>query len=210
MGKKELKESFFQESAQVFKLLSSPIRLKLLNYISFCPRTVEGCADRFNQSIQNTSLHLIALAKAGILSVEKHKNFRIYSLQEKNVLDLISSQLIAGSRTLLKDDLYWKESLDNLARVIRTQKVSLIDLREEAEISYIPVTNAIPFHDNPSKLKTFLQDFDSHRPLVFFCRGTWCERMTSSVEAANRLRYNAKGAGLSALQLEKLNFQLAN
>jgi len=210
MGKKELKENFFKESAQIFKLLSSPIRLKLINYISFCPRTVESCADRFDQSIQNTSLHLISLAKAGILSVEKHKNFRIYSLQEKNVLDLISSQLIAGSRPLLKDDLYWKESLNNLVQEVRTQKVSLIDLREKDEISYIPVASAIPYHDRPSKLKAFLQDFDSNRPLVFFCRGAWCERMSSTVETGNRLRYNAKGAGLSALQLEKLHFQLTN
>ncbi|MBG59735.1 MAG: hypothetical protein CMJ16_04685 [Peredibacter sp.] len=210
MGRKELKESFFQESAQIFKLLSSPIRLKLINYISFCPRTVESCADRFNQSIQNTSLHLIALAKAGILSVEKHKNFRIYSLQEKNVLDLISSQLIAGSRPLLKDDLYWKEGLDSLAQGIKTQKVSLIDLREEAEISYIPVITAIPYHGKPSHLKTFLQDFNPKKPLVFFCRGSWCERMTSSVEAANRIKYNVKGAGFSALQLEMLNLNLAN
>ncbi len=210
MKQKDLKESFFEESAQVFKLLSSPIRLKLINYISYCPRSVENCAEKFGQSAQNISLHLQALKKVGILEVKKVKNYRIYSLAEKRVLQMLACDLIATPRSILPRDKMWDSDLQSLAMDVINERVRLIDLREPEEALFIPVAKAFELDPNETNLKSFLESIPPRQELVFFCRGNWCERMALTVKKASKFRPNIKGAGLNCLQLERLNSMIQN
>lgn len=196
------KNEYFEDMARVFKLLGSPIKLKLINYISFCPRTVEECARKFDQSVQNISLHLIALHKAGVLDVEQIKNFRYYSLSSNHVVQIVSKALLSDPRTLLPEELLWKDSEKDLLKGISKKRIHLIDLRDNEESSYIPLKGAIRYDGKVSQLVDFLKSLPKHDQLVFVCKGRMCERLAASVEAAANAHLNAKGLPLSAGELK--------
>lgn len=195
--------------SRIFKLLGSPIKLRLFNYISFCPRTVEDCAKKFNQSVQNISLHLIALAKADILEVEQIKNFRYYSLTPHPVVQIVSKALLADNRTLLPKEKLWNKSIPELVKGIENKKIILIDLRDLDETSYIPVEGAVHFEGKIPQLVEFLKALPKKEVFVFFCKGRMCERLAESVEAADKADFNVKGLPLSAMELRDLSHFLS-
>jgi DNA-binding transcriptional ArsR family regulator len=197
------RNEFFDEMARTFKLLGTPIKLKLLNYISFCPRTVEDCANKFDQSVQNISLHLIALAKAEILDVEQIKNYRYYSLSSNRIVHVVSKALLADPRSLLSEDLLWTGSYSDLAKDMKSNKVVIIDLRDKDEASYLPVDKALLFDEKLSQLLSFLETVPTSKSLIFFCKGRMCERLSAAVEIANHANLNVKGLALSANELKE-------
>src|SRR5690606_21498904 len=202
------RELFFEESAKLFKLLSSPIRLKLINFISFCPRTVEDCANKFGQSVQNISLHLISLSKGGVLEVSQVKNYRYYSLAENKLVQVVTRALAADNRALLPDELLWNQPQKDLLQALKRKKLMVIDLRDDDEVSYIPLENTIRFTCKLSELPAFLKKFRHDQDLVFICKGRMCERLAAAVEAATSLNYKAKGLPLSASELKELSSHL--
>ncbi|MFP5386194.1 MAG: ArsR/SmtB family transcription factor [Bacteriovoracia bacterium] len=208
MNKYKQKEEFFETNANLFKVLSSPIRLKLINYISFCPRTVEECAHRFDQSIQNISLHLITLTKANILEVEQVKNFRYYSLSNSEVVHLVSKILASNDQTLLSNELIWQGNHDELVKQVKNKKVTLVDLRQIDESNYIPINGVLHFEDTLTKISSFLEPLPKKRPLLFFCKGRMCERLAEAVELAVESNFNVKGLPLSAFELTELGMKL--
>lgn len=197
------KNDFFEEMARTFKLLGSPIKLKLLNYISFCPRTVEDCAKKFDQSVQNISLHLIALAKANILEVEQIKNYRYYSLSSNRIVQVVNKALLADPQTLLSEDKLWTNSNADLIKGIKDNKIVLIDLRDGDEASYLPVGKSLHFEDKLTQLANYLKTLPKDKPLVFFCKGRMCERLAEGVEIASSAHSNVKGLALSANELNE-------
>lgn len=203
------KNEYFEDMSRIFKLLGSPIKLRLLNYISFCPRTVEDCAKKFNQSIQNISLHLISLAKADILEVEQIKNFRYYSLSSHPVVQVVSKALLADPRTLLSEEKLWNKSHSELMKGIESKKIILIDLRDLDEASYIPLEGAVHFEAKISHLLEFLETLPKKELFVFLCKGRMCERLAEAVEVASKADFNVKGLPLSAMELNELS-QLLN
>lgn len=203
MSVNKKRNDFFDETARTFKLLGSPIKLKLLNYISFCPRTVEDCAKKFDQSVQNISLHLISLAKAEILDVEQIKNYRYYSLSSNRIVQVVSKALLADSRSLLPEDLIWAGSYSDLAKDIKNNKIVIIDLRDKDEASYLPVDKALQFDGKLSQLLSFLETIPKSKSLIFFCKGRMCERLTEAVELVNSVHRNVKGLALSANELKE-------
>lgn len=197
------RNEFFEESARVFKLLGSPIKLKLLNYISFCPRTVEDCAKKFDQSVQNISLHLIALAKAEILDVEQIKNYRYYSLSSNRIVQVVSKALLSDPRSLLPEELIWTGSYSDIVDGIEMDKLVIIDLRDKDESSYLPIHKSLHFDEKLTHLLSFLESIPKSKSLVFFCKGRMCERLTEAVELANNAKFKVKGLALSAVELRE-------
>lgn len=202
MNVNKIRNEYFEEMASTFKLLSSPVKLKLINFISFCPRSVEDCAHKFNQSVQNISLHLITLAKAGILDVDKVKNYRYYSLSSNPIAELVSNALMVDSRTLLSEELLYENDYSFLANEIINNKVKLIDLRSSDEASYLPVNKTLHFTENLSSITNLLNKVPKSKPLVFFCKGRMCERLYEAVSLASGTRQNVKGLALSAAELK--------
>lgn len=197
------RNEFFEESARTFKLLGSPIKLKLLNYISFCPRTVEDCAKKFDQSVQNISLHLIALAKAEILEVEQIKNYRYYSLSSNSIVQVVSKALLSDPRSLLPEENLWKGNYSDLVKDVKSKKIVLVDLRDKDESSYLPVNYALHFDAKLSELIPFMKTIPKSKVVIFFCKGRMCERLTEAVELANNSNLNVKGLALSANEIKE-------
>ncbi len=189
----------FNEMAQLFKILSSPNRLKLLNFISFCPRKVEECVTNMEMSYQNTSLHLIALANAGLLDCEKIKNSRYYFLKNPEILDLIYENKFSSQYCSLPSSFMWEDSISRLSHLVQNEEVYLVDLRTIEESSFIPVPFVFNFPD-----KQFEKFASEKKKAVVFCRGPWCLRMAEGVNKFRNLGIDALGAGFTAIQLRQL------
>lgn len=203
MSTNKKKNDFYEESARTFKLLGSPVKLKLLNYVSFCPRTVEDCAEKFCQSVQNISLHLIALAKAGVLDVEQIKNYRYYSLSNNRIAQVVSKAILSDPRALLPDELIWSGPYSDIVSGIELDKLVIIDLRDKDESSYLPINKSLHFDAKLTHLLSFLGSIPKSKTLVFICKGRMCERLAEAVELANDANYKVKGLPLSAMELRE-------
>lgn len=198
------RELFFEDFAKVFKVLSSPVRLKLFNFISFSPRTVEDCAIKFNQSNQNMSLHLMSMLKAGILQVEQIKNFRFYSLAESGLPQQINQMLLTSQVQLVDSHLEASHDFEKMAKAALAGRVSLIDLREHSERAYLPFPHSYHFDGSLKDISEYLKKEGlAKKELVLFCKGRMCERLASF---ANGLapKYNIKTLSLSSFELEDL------
>ncbi|MCO4755260.1 MAG: hypothetical protein KC478_12315 [Bacteriovoracaceae bacterium] len=202
------KNEQYSDCAQLFKTLASPIRLQLINFISFAPRTVESCAIQFNQSSQNISLHLLAMAKVGILKVSRFKNYRIYSLAKVEVLQLISQELKLSQRYLAEKELFFRGNPSEAMELINQRNTTLIDLRRVEERDYIPLKYAVPFEDKSTALKKFVKDLPNMKLVLFVCRGQLCERLSESVKIVSKLNLKTVGLPFNALELRELAFAM--
>jgi DNA-binding transcriptional ArsR family regulator len=199
---------FFEQAASTFKLLGSPTKLKLINYISFCPRTVEDCAKKFNQSVQNISLHLLALAKADILEVEQIKNYRFYSLSSNKIVQVVTKALLSDPEALLPVDLLWTHTHRELVKGVKSKKIVLVDLRDREEASYLPMKKSFHFEEDLSQLVSYLKTLPRAEQLVLFCKGRMCERLAEAVEIAKGAHFRVRGLPLAAIELKELSHHL--
>lgn len=196
-----IKNTYFEDKANLFKVLGSPVKLKLLQYISFAPRTVEDCANKFSQSIQNISLHLIALKRASILDVRQVKNYRYYYLVDSSLGNLIHDALEFNPKTILPEELISEFTLKELTKRVKAGKLALIDLRDAEESSYLPVAGAITYSGPLSQLPKFLERFPAKSEFVFICKGKMCERLAEAVLLCESKKIKVKAGIFSAKEL---------
>ena len=209
MRTQEKKNDLLNREASFFKILSSPHRLQLLNFISFAPRTVEDCSQRIGQSIQNTSLHLKVLANAGIVSADKVKNFNFYSIQKGSASTHLFSHLDSPHFSLFPSELICSQGLESLVSAVKKGEIRLVDLRGSEERLFINIPHAIVFDQKVERLPSFLQShFSKKESLVFFCRGRICTRLLESTEISIKEGYNVKALPLSAIGLSSLSLEL--
>lgn len=204
MNIEQTREMFFEDHAKMFKVLSSPVRLKLFNFISFSPRTVEDCAQKFNQSIQNISLHLMNLKNAGILEVEQIKNFRFYSLRESDLTKQISQILLTAPQRLTPREWEVHPDFKQIAFATQKGKVTLLDLRDFSERSFLPVPHSLHFDGNLKNIDQFIDEKSlNDKEIIIFCKGAMCERLALF---ANYLvpHYKVKTLSLSSFELKEL------
>lgn len=201
----QIKLDYFSRTAELFKALSSPVRLQLIHYISFCPRTVEDCAKKSNQSIQNTSLHLINLTKLGVLEVEQIKNFRFYSLKRTPETQLVQDMLRVNQASLLSKELQSTDPVKVTKLKLKRGKIKLIDLRSDEERAYIPAPASDVFSDSLSKFPDFLHKFKKNDELHFLCKGSLCVRLAEAVSIAIKANYKVKALVLDSYELRALS-----
>lgn len=172
---------FFLESSSIFKALSHPLRLRMLNFISFAPRTVEECAEKFGESVQNVSQHLKQLAKLDVFDIEKVKNYHYYFLKNELMTELISSAAKVSGLYSVDLNSRWQGSISEASALIKNKSRLIWDLREDAEKSYLPI---------PAK---YLLE-KPEGPCFVVCRGPWCEMLSKEVR-------RLKGSGSDVVSL---------
>ena len=74
--------------AHRFRVLSEPMRLRLLDCLRAGPATVKELQESTGSSQQNVSKHLAVLLAAGTVSREKDGNFSRYAIADEGVFDL--------------------------------------------------------------------------------------------------------------------------
>lgn len=78
---------------KVFQALSSPVRRKILAYLSATSLTAGEIAERFDISKPSLSKHLDILENAGLVASEKRGQYVHYSLVEKNLVNTLNGYL---------------------------------------------------------------------------------------------------------------------
>src|SRR5215831_16236876 len=88
MGDRAAKDALFDGFAEVAKALASGRRAEIIDVLAQGERSVDDLAAEIGQSVANTSHHLRALARAGILTSRREGTRVYYRLASARVSDL--------------------------------------------------------------------------------------------------------------------------
>ena len=88
--------------AQRFRVLSEPMRIKLLDLLRDAPANVQQLTEATGSSQQNVSKHLATLHQAGIVGREKRGTSTYYAIADEGVFELCD-HVCGGLRRQLAD-----------------------------------------------------------------------------------------------------------
>ncbi|MGH8746249.1 MAG: ArsR/SmtB family transcription factor [Burkholderiales bacterium] len=198
------KQYIFAQIARIGKALGNANRLELLEFLAQGPRSVEQLAAVSGLSVANTSQHLQALRRLGLVSARKEGLRVFYALSGDDVVALldtvrrVAEHRIAEVQKLVGTYLTTRDALEPIAAkelLGRARKglVTVLDVRpeEEYEAGHLPGAINIPL----AKLEGRLNRLPKNREIVAYCRGPYC---VLAFEAVARLRKK----GLQARRLE--------
>ena len=203
-GGRQAKDALFDAFASVARALASGRRAEIIELLAQGERTVEQVADAIDQSVANTSHHLRALARAGLVRTRRRGTWVHYSLASEDVAVLwaavrrVAAEQVSGIDALATAYLGDRSGLvtvgrDELRRRLAAGEVVVVDVRPAAEYGagHIPGALNLPVADLADRLDELPGDV----PVVAYCRGPYC---VYADEAVRLLR----AAGRSAARLE--------
>jgi rhodanese-related sulfurtransferase len=183
MSSREAKNSLFDAFAEVAKALGSGRRAEIVDVLAQGERSVDDLAGEIEQSVANTSHHLQALMRAGLLTTRRDGTRVFYALASDRVGELwaalrgVAAEHVAGIEKLTTAYLGDRRDLesitrDELAARLRRRNVVVIDVRPEAEFTagHIPGARSVPPDEVKQRLRAIAKDSD----VVAYCRGPFC------------------------------------
>ena len=183
MSSREAKNSLFDAFAEVAKALGSGRRAEIVDVLAQGQRSVEELAGEIEQSVANTSHHLQALMRAGLLTTRRDGTRVFYALASDRVGELwaalrsVAAEHVAGIEKLTTAYLGDRRDLesitrDELAARLRRRNVVVIDVRPEPEFTagHIPGARSVP----PDEVKQRLRAIPKDSEVVAYCRGPFC------------------------------------
>jgi rhodanese-related sulfurtransferase len=200
MSNANFKGDLFEQFARIGKALSSGKRLEMLEFLAQGERSVESLAQMTGLSVANTSQHLQQLRQAGLVSARKEGLYVFCRLAGDDIVRLLAALREVGQEHLAEVDKLVKlylDSTDSLEPVSvkelvqRAKKglVTVIDVRppEEYAAGHIRGAINVPLTD----LKKRLNEIQSDREIVAYCRGPYC---LMAFEAVAELRKKGRRA----------------
>jgi len=187
---KKQQDLIFHELASLLSALNSPVRLRIIHFLSQGPHPVELLAKKLDQTIANTSMHLRKMYNEGLLKIEGRGQQRFYEIANdalrqfwENIQDY--AQLNNPSLKLkneLSDIIEWTFSFKDTLKFLKNGKAVLCDARPIEEIN---LTKTMPdwyityhptFGDKQSILshKKRLSQKLKGKMVLVFCRGRFC------------------------------------
>ena len=201
---REIKDSLYEQFAQVAKAVASPKRIELLDLLCQGERSVDVLAGAANMTVKNTSAQLKELRLARLVDTRKEGTRVYYRLADDSVCDLyfmlrdIARDRLAEVNQIARDYFDARDELepigrDDLLRRAQAGDVVVLDVRptEEYAAGHIPGSMSVPLTD----LEDQMQQLPAGVDVVAYCRGPYC---VMAPEAITRLR----AAGFTALRLE--------
>lgn len=88
MAKKDEEDLVFESAAELFGLLSTPVRLKIISAVCRGERNVSELLDQIDTTQPNMSQHLATLYRAGVLGKRREGTQIFYRLQSERVATL--------------------------------------------------------------------------------------------------------------------------
>jgi len=105
------------ERWELYRLLSEPVRLRLLALAAEDELAVSELAELLDESQSNVSRHAATLRQAGLLSDRKQGTWTLLKLESDSARDAVVSDALATGRTLCERD----GSLGRVASVVRAR-----------------------------------------------------------------------------------------
>jgi rhodanese-related sulfurtransferase len=201
VGDRAAKDALFDAFTQVAKALASGRRAEIVDVLAQGERSVDDLATEIDQSVANTSHHLQALARAGLVTTRREGTRVFYRLASDHVEELwsalrtVAAEHVAGIRDLADAYLGDRRGLETigareLAARLRRGDVVVLDVRPEAEFQagHIAGARSVPLHELRRQLKTIPKDTE----VVAYCRGRYCAYADDAVRTLQRRGYHAR------------------
>lgn len=204
MGDRAAKDALFEGFSEVAKALASGRRVEIVDVLAQGERSVDEVAGEIDQSVANTSHHLRALARAGLLNTRRDGTRIYYALASERVVELwsavrdVAEAHVAGLDRLAAAYLGDSDGIEvvdrkELAARIKQGQVVVLDVRPPAEFAagHIVGARSVPIGELRRQLKALPADAE----VIAYCRGPYC------VYADDAVRELAK-RGFKAARLE--------
>ncbi|MGH9164302.1 MAG: ArsR/SmtB family transcription factor [Acidimicrobiales bacterium] len=201
MGDRQAKDALFDAFAEVAKALASGRRAEIVDVLAQGERSVEEVAEELGQSVANTSHHLRALARAGLVRTRREGTRIFYGLASDRVASLwaalrdVAAEHVAGIERLTAAYMGDRDGLeaitrDELAARLRRAEVVVLDVRPEPEFKagHIAGARSVPL----SELRRSLRGLPKETEVVAYCRGPYCVYADDAVRELRRLGRNAR------------------
>jgi rhodanese-related sulfurtransferase len=195
------KDALFDGFAEVAKALASGRRAEIIDVLAQGDRSVEEIADELGQTVANTSHHLRAMARAGLLTTRRSGTRIYYALASERVGELWSAlrdvaiDHVAGIERLAGAYLGDRDGVEvidrrELAARLKRHEVLVLDVRPEAEYvaGHIAGARSIPILELRRQLRALPKDAD----VVAYCRGPYCVYADDAVRELNRKGFRAQ------------------
>lgn len=191
MSHRTFKQRLYPEFARVAQALASDRRLELIDLLAQAPRHVEALAQETEMSVANVSQHLQVLRAARLVEAEREGTKSRYRLAGPDVLRLWIELRCVAERRISEIDVLAREAgvrsaadiqLDDQTLVDRVSRgeLTLIDVRPRLEFDsgHLPGAISIPIDELPIRV----EEIPRQRPVVAYCRGTYCLFAGEAVE----------------------------
>jgi rhodanese-related sulfurtransferase len=195
MSDRDAKDGLFTAFAEVAKGLASGRRAEIVDVLAQGERAVDQLAGELEQSVANTSHHLQALARAGLVSSRRDGTHVYYALSSERVAELwaavrdVAAEHIAGIDRLATEYLGDRHDIESISRTelakrLRRRDVVVIDVRPhpEFEAGHIPGARSMP----PEEVRKRLRELPADVEVVAYCRGPFCIYADDAVRALHR------------------------
>lgn len=185
----------YVQTANVAKIFSDPIRLELLDALAQSARTVNSLARVCEIPLKNVSHHLQKLLAAGMVDKIQLGRRAVYSISNSAVLAFWSTLRKFSEDICMSEDTIEAEQFgegittEHLARLLRHKRVVVIDLRPTEEYSngHLPGAISVP----EEKLKQEIGVLPRGKPVIAFCRGSYCKIADRAVDMLRASGYEA-------------------
>src|SRR5687767_12914811 len=155
MSHRPFKSKLYAEFARVGTALASDKRLELLDLLAQGPRYVDALAAETEMSVANISQHLQVLKSAKLVEAEREGNRTLYRLTDGTVLRLwLDLRTVAKEHLPEIDQLVHQYAVagadgevsrDEMASLLESGNVILIDVRPAVEFKHGHIPGALPF-----------------------------------------------------------------
>jgi len=195
------KDALFDAFAEMAKALASGRRAEIVDVLAQGERSVEDLASEISQSVANTSHHLRALARAGLVTTRRDGNRIFYALASERVAELWSAlrdaaaDHIAGLDRLAAAYLGKPDGVEivdrrELAARLRRGEVIVLDVRPDAEYEagHIAGARSVPL----TELRRHLRVLPKDAEVIAYCRGPYCVYADEAVRALHKRGFQAR------------------
>jgi rhodanese-related sulfurtransferase len=183
VGDRAAKDALYDAFAELTKALASGRRAEIVDVLAQGERSVEEVSGEIDQSIANTSHHLRAMARAGLVATRRDGTRIYYRLASERVGELwaalrdVASERVAGLDQLAAAYLGDRDGLEMVDRAelavrLRRGDVVVLDVRPASEFAagHIAGARSVP----PTELRRQLRALPKDVDIVAYCRGPYC------------------------------------
>ncbi len=201
MPDRSAKDALFDAFAEVAKAMASGRRAEIADLLGQGERSVEEIATEIGQSLANTSHHLRAMARAGLVATRRDRTRIFYRLASDRVAELwaamrdVAAEHVAGLEHLAGAYLGDRDGIEvidraELAARLRRGEVMVLDVRPPAEYASGHISGA---RSTPvTELRRHLRALPPGIDVVAYCRGPYCVYADEAVRELNRQGFHAR------------------
>jgi DNA-binding transcriptional ArsR family regulator len=201
MADRVAKDALYEGFAEVARALASGRRAEIVDLLAQGERPVEQIADEIGQSIANTSHHLRAIARAGLVTTRRDGTRIFYALASDRVAELwsalqgVAAEHVAGLQRLADAYLGSRDGIEALGREelaarLERGEVLVLDVRPAAEYAagHIAGARSVPV----TELRRHLRALPAGADIVAYCRGPYCVYADEMVRELTRRGFRAR------------------